>query len=93
MEYLLTLLALNLLCHPQCAVNVVTWSPFSPDVFLSCSSDCTVQLWKHNHLCPLLTFICIHGAVQDIKWSPRHAGMFGVVSERQLEIWDLSLNM
>ncbi|XP_056913206.1 dynein axonemal intermediate chain 4 isoform X1 [Takifugu flavidus] len=76
-----------------CAVNVVTWSPFSLDVFLSCSSDCTVQLWKQNHLHPLLTFICIHGAVEDIKWSPRHATLFGVVSNRQLEIWDLSLNI
>lgn len=89
MEYLL----IALLCHSQCAVNVVTWSPFGLDVFLSCSSDCTVQLWKQNHLRPLLTFICIHGAVEDIKWSPRHATLFGVVSNRQLEIWDLSLNM
>lgn len=80
-------------CHSQCSVNAVAWSPFSPDVFLSCSSDCTIQLWKQYHLRPLLTFMCVTGAVEDIKWSERQAAVFGAVSKRQLEIWDLSLNM
>lgn len=93
MEHLLTLLTLDLPCHPQCAVNAVAWSPFNPDMFLSCSSDCTIQLWKQYHRRPLLTFMCIAGAVQDIKWSQRQAAVFGAVSDRQLEIWDLSLNM
>ncbi|CAF96668.1 unnamed protein product, partial [Tetraodon nigroviridis] len=65
----------------------------NPDVFLSCSSDCTIQLWKQYHLRPLLTFTCITGAVEDIKWSQRQAAVFGAVSEKQLLIWDLSLNM
>lgn len=93
MEYLLSVLTLDFPRLPQCAVNAVSWSPFSPDVFLSCSSDCTIQLWKQHHLRPLLTFTSITGAVQDVKWSQRQATVFGAVSERQLEIWDLSLNV
>lgn len=74
-------------------MNAVVWSPFSPDVFLSCSSDCTIQLWKQYHRRPLLTFTCVTGTVEDIKWSQKQAAVFGAVSETQLLVWDLSLNM
>ncbi|KAG7220990.1 hypothetical protein INR49_001708, partial [Caranx melampygus] len=71
-------------------VNHVAWCPLSPDVFLSCSSDWTIQLWKQDHLKPVLSFTSAQRAVCDFKWSPQWATVFGVVSEGQLEIWDLS---
>uniref|UniRef100_A0A3Q4HSZ4 Dynein axonemal intermediate chain 4 n=1 Tax=Neolamprologus brichardi TaxID=32507 RepID=A0A3Q4HSZ4_NEOBR len=75
-----------------CPVNCVAWSPFNPDVFLSCSSDWTIQLWKQHHLKPVLGFTSAQKAVYDIKWSPKWPTVFGAVTEGQLEIWDLSLN-
>ncbi|XP_034468588.1 WD repeat-containing protein 78 isoform X3 [Hippoglossus hippoglossus] len=73
-----------------CPVNCVAWCPLSPDVFLSCSSDWTIQLWKQDHLHPVLGFTSTQRAVYDIKWSPKWATVFGAVNEGQLEIWDLN---
>ncbi|XP_037644614.1 dynein intermediate chain 4, axonemal isoform X2 [Sebastes umbrosus] len=73
-----------------CPVNCITWSPLSPDVFLSCSSDWTVQLWKQDHHSPMLSFTSTQRAVCDIKWCPKWATVFGAVNEGQLEIWDLN---
>ncbi|XP_030606878.1 dynein axonemal intermediate chain 4 [Archocentrus centrarchus] len=76
-----------------CPVNCVAWSPFNPDVFLSCSSDWTIQLWKQDHSKPLLGFTSTQKAVCDVKWSPKWATVFGAVNEEQLEIWDLNLSI
>uniref|UniRef100_A0A3B4X4W7 Dynein axonemal intermediate chain 4 n=1 Tax=Seriola lalandi dorsalis TaxID=1841481 RepID=A0A3B4X4W7_SERLL len=67
----------------------VAWCPHSPDVFLSCSSDWTIQLWKQDHLKPVLGFTSTQTAVCDVQWSPKWATVFGAVNEEQLEIWDL----
>lgn len=37
-------------------VYCVTWSPFLPDVFLSCGADWTVRIWHQDRLTPILTF-------------------------------------
>ncbi|XP_073346892.1 dynein axonemal intermediate chain 4 [Pagrus major] len=71
-------------------VSCVSWCPLRPDVFLSCSSDWAIQLWKWDHLSPLSGFTATQGAACDIKWSPKWATVFGAVNERQLEIWDLN---
>ncbi|KAK9539508.1 hypothetical protein VZT92_004609 [Zoarces viviparus] len=73
-----------------CPVNRITWSPLCPDVFLSCSSDWTIQLWKQDHHLPVFGFSSTQIAVCDIKWSPKWATVFGAVNEEQLEIWDLN---
>ncbi|XP_070701689.1 dynein axonemal intermediate chain 4-like [Pempheris klunzingeri] len=73
-----------------CAVNSIAWCPLSPDVFLSCSSDWTIQLWRRDYLNPVLGFTSTQRAVRDIKWSLKWATVFGAVNEGQLEIWDLS---
>ncbi|XP_028987572.1 dynein axonemal intermediate chain 4 [Betta splendens] len=73
-----------------CPVNGVAWSPFSPDVFLSCSSDWTIQLWKQDHPSPVLSFTSTQSAVCDVKWSPKWPTVFGAVNDEQLEIWNLS---
>ncbi|XP_069571998.1 dynein axonemal intermediate chain 4 [Brachyistius frenatus] len=73
-----------------CPVNCITWCPLDPDVFLSCSSDWTIQLWKQDQLNPVLSFASTQTAVCDVKWSPKWATVFGAVNEEQLEIWDLN---
>lgn len=76
----------------QGSVNHIEWSPFSPNVFLSCSRDETVQMWKQGR--PVMTFKSIHqGPVIFVKWSPNCSTLFGVVKEDHVEIWDLNLSM
>ncbi|RXM94229.1 WD repeat-containing protein 78 [Acipenser ruthenus] len=69
------------------------WSPFSPDVFLSCSADWTMQLWRQDLLKPVLSFTSTNRAVYDIMWSPKSSTVFGAVNEGSVEIWDLAASI
>ncbi|TVK90645.1 WD repeat-containing protein 78 [Bagarius yarrelli] len=71
----------------------VKWSPFCPDIFLSCSGDWTIQLWKQDHFIPVMSFTSIKTDVYDIMWSPFWATVFGAVSRDRLEIWDLGASL
>ncbi|KAI4891917.1 hypothetical protein NFI96_029999 [Prochilodus magdalenae] len=71
----------------------VTWSPFCSDVFLSCSADWTMQLWRQDLLTPVLSFTSTQKAVHDVMWSPRWATVFGAVNEGRVEIWDLGASI
>ncbi|GAA6215260.1 WD repeat-containing protein 78-like isoform X2 [Lates japonicus] len=73
-----------------CPVNHVEWSPFCPNVFLSCSSDWTIQLWKQGLCAPVLTFTSTQRAVYTVRWSPIHSAVFAAINGRQVEIWDLN---
>lgn len=72
----------------------VRWSPFVPSLFLSCSSDWTVRLWKEEKDTALLVFQSSTQSRQDLRWSCTNACIFGTVSDDgRLEIWDLSLSV
>ncbi|XP_075037964.1 dynein axonemal intermediate chain 4 isoform X2 [Mixophyes fleayi] len=73
-------------------VYKLAWSPFSPDVFLSCSADWCIHLWRQDILKPILTFSATTNAVHDIMWSPTLPLVFGAVNENRIEIWDLSVS-
>lgn len=73
-----------------CPVSCVSWSPLSPDMFLSCSPDWTIQLWRQDVFVPALSFMSARRAALDVKWSPKWATVFGSVHDGQLEIWDLN---
>ncbi|XP_056244301.1 dynein axonemal intermediate chain 4-like isoform X2 [Seriola aureovittata] len=72
-------------------VNHVEWSPFSPDAFLSCSSDWTIQLWRQSQRTPVLSFTSTQKAVYTASWSPNHSTVFAAINGRQMEIWDLNI--
>ncbi|XP_041912029.1 dynein intermediate chain 4, axonemal [Alosa sapidissima] len=74
-------------------VYKIEWSPFCTDVFLSCSSDWTVQLWQQDFCTPVLSFTATHRPVHDIKWSTTWPTMFGAVNEGRVEIWDLAVSI
>ncbi|KAM9351985.1 dynein axonemal intermediate chain 4-like [Symphorus nematophorus] len=76
--------------HPTCPVNQIEWSPFSSDVFLSCSSDWTIQLWKQDCSSPVLSFTSTQKAVYGVRWSPNWSTIFAAVKANQVEIWDLN---
>ncbi|CAL9688416.1 unnamed protein product [Knipowitschia caucasica] len=67
----------------------VSWSPLSPGLFLSCSSDWSLKLWREERSGPVLVLSSPYRAVLDSCWSPQSATVIGAVSEAQLEIWDL----
>ncbi|XP_049929482.1 dynein axonemal intermediate chain 4-like [Epinephelus moara] len=71
-------------------VNHVEWSPFSSDVFLSCSSDWAIKLWKQDLLTPMLSLTSAQKAVSAVRWSPNWSTIFAAISGQQVEIWDLT---
>ncbi|KAM9326967.1 dynein axonemal intermediate chain 4 [Gastrophryne carolinensis] len=73
-------------------VYKLAWSPFCPDVFLSCSADWFIHLWRQDILKPVLTFSATTNAVHDIMWSPTSPLVFGAVNENRVEIWDLGVS-
>jgi len=68
-------------------------SPFSSDVFLSCSADWTAKLWDSKVTeAPVHSFhsMDLKDVVHDISWSPNKATVFGsVTGDGRIEIWDL----
>ncbi|XP_018418587.1 PREDICTED: WD repeat-containing protein 78 [Nanorana parkeri] len=74
-------------------VYKLVWSPFCPDVFLSCSADWCIHLWRQDILKPILTFSATTNAVHDIMWSPTSPLVFGAVNEDRVEIWDLDVSI
>ncbi|XP_070563890.1 dynein axonemal intermediate chain 4-like isoform X1 [Ptychodera flava] len=73
-------------------VYKVQWSPFLPDIFLSCSADWSIRLWCQDQLQPLINFHSSTKAVMDVCWSPKSATVFACVNEGAVEIWDLNVN-
>ncbi|XP_013413827.1 WD repeat-containing protein 78-like [Lingula anatina] len=71
-------------------VYKIQWSPFVPDVFVSCSGDWTMRLWHQEHLQPVLSCYSSTKSVFDVCWSPRSSTVFACVNEARVEIWDLS---
>ncbi|CAG5957657.1 dynein axonemal intermediate chain 4-like [Menidia menidia] len=74
-------------------VNHIEWSQFYPDMFLSCSSDCTIHLWNQNSLSPVLSFSSIKSEVYSVHWSPNFSTVFAAIYRQQVEIWDLSASI
>ncbi|CAM5162488.1 unnamed protein product [Natator depressus] len=73
-------------------VYKIAWNPFSTDMFLSCSADWSIILWRQDSLRPILTFSSTTDVVHDIMWSPKSAFVFAAVNEGRVEIWDLSVS-
>lgn len=68
----------------------IEWSPFNPEVFLSCSGDWSIRLWHQDSLQPILNFFSSTKSVPDVTWSPQLSTVFACVNEGAVEVWDLS---
>ncbi|KAL1776590.1 WD repeat-containing protein 78 [Sigmodon hispidus] len=73
-------------------VYKVTWNPFCPDVFLSCSADWGVMIWHQETFKPFLSFYPTTYVVYDVAWSPKSAYIFAAANESRVEIWDLHIS-
>nr|XP_048309165.1 dynein axonemal intermediate chain 4 isoform X3 [Myodes glareolus] len=78
--------------HPKGPVYKVVWNPFCPDVFLSCSADWGVVIWRQETLKPFLSFYPTTYVVYDVAWSPKSAYIFAAANESRVEIWDLQVS-
>lgn len=74
-------------------VNCIEWSPFSPNFFLSGSSDRTVQLWKRDSPRPVLGFSSFQAEVLAVHWSPKWPAVFATLTAKRLEIMDLKTSI
>ncbi|NWW39390.1 WDR78 protein, partial [Panurus biarmicus] len=74
-------------------VYKVAWNPSSTEMFLSCSADWSILLWRRDSHSPLLTFTSVTAFVHDIKWAPKSPFIFAAVNERRVEIWDLTASI
>ncbi|KPI88915.1 dynein intermediate-chain-like protein [Leptomonas seymouri] len=61
------------------AVYTTRWSPFHPDVFLTCSADWTVKLWMKGSTSPLAVFD-LGDTVGDLAWAPYSSTVFAAVT-------------
>ncbi|KAG5492986.1 hypothetical protein JKF63_01567 [Porcisia hertigi] len=61
------------------AVYTTRWSPFHPNIFLTCSADWTVKLWMKGSPSPLVVFD-LGDAVGDIAWAPYSSTVFAAVT-------------
>jgi len=78
------------------AIYTVRWNTFHPDVFLSCSADWTVKLWKLSNNNPVMTFD-LNTSVGDVAWSPFSSTVFATITddekkEGKVRVFDLDVN-
>ena len=74
-------------------VEQIEWSPFHPNVFMTCSQDWSLKIWDHeasNH--PLFVFE-LGAAVGSCAWSFHSSTIFAAVTtDGKAHIFDLSAN-
>ena len=74
------------------AVYSLSFNPFHPGVFLSCSGDWQVKLWEMDCERPVMSFDLGCG-VGDVCWSPFDSCVFVVVTaDGRLRLFDLAVN-
>ncbi|XP_014874163.1 WD repeat-containing protein 78-like [Poecilia latipinna] len=80
---------LDTYCKHPSPVTHIEWSPIYSDVFLSTSSDGTIQLWKVDTLNPKMSFTSVQSIVDSVKWSPNCGTVFAAIYRHRVEVWDL----
>nr|XP_060629680.1 dynein axonemal intermediate chain 4 [Anolis sagrei ordinatus] len=73
-------------------VYKLAWNPFSTEIFLSCSADWSIMLWRQDSVRPIMTLSSTTNVLYDIMWSPHSPYVFAAANESQVEIWDLSVS-
>ncbi|XP_010008637.1 PREDICTED: dynein intermediate chain 1, axonemal, partial [Nestor notabilis] len=74
------------------AVDSVSWNPYHPKVFISCSSDWTVKIWDHTIKTPMFVYD-LNSGVGDVAWAPYSSTVFAAVTtDSKAHVFDLSIN-
>ncbi|XP_051498697.1 dynein axonemal intermediate chain 1 [Apus apus] len=73
-------------------VDSISWNPYHPKIFISCSSDWTVKIWDHTIKTAMFVYD-LRCAVGDVAWSPYSATVFAAVTTNcQAHVFDMSIN-
>ncbi|VDO05159.1 unnamed protein product [Rodentolepis nana] len=75
------------------SVYSLRYSPFIPEVFLSCSADWTIRLWHEERAESCHTMATHSSSVNDVAWSPNNGAVFVCTNEGNIEIWDLERSL
>lgn len=68
----------------------VTWNPFHPKVFGSCSADWTIKIWHYKVYTPLIVYD-MQSAIGDLAWSPWCSTIFATVNVGgEIKFFDLN---
>lgn len=68
----------------------VSWNPFHPKVFASCSADWTIKIWHYKTFAPLIVYD-MQSAIGDLSWSPWCATIFATVNvSGDIKFFDLN---
>ena len=71
-------------------VYTVSWNPFHPKVFGSCSADWTIKIWHYKAFAPLIVYD-MQSAVGDLAWSPWCSTIFATVNvSGDIKFFDLN---
>lgn len=71
-------------------VYSIDFSPFSPKIFLTASSDWKIRIWIENILEPIMEYSVGFDAVRMACWSPLHPTIIASCTQNAVQIWDLS---
>jgi dynein intermediate chain 1 len=68
----------------------VSWNPFHPKVFASCSADWTIKIWHYKTFAPLMVYD-MQSAIGDLSWSPWCSTIFATVNvSGDIKFFDLN---
>ncbi|XP_046405485.1 dynein axonemal intermediate chain 4-like isoform X2 [Ischnura elegans] len=81
---------LDIVMAHQGPVYSVQFSPFCPNILLTCGGDWTMRLWIKGVEEPLLLIRTAMEAVMKAVWSPVHSTIIVSISGNELALWDLS---
>ena len=74
-------------------IETIEWSPFHPNVFMTCSQDWTLKIWDHTASSSPLFIFDLNAAVGSCCWSYHSATVFAAVTiDGKAHIFDLSAN-
>ncbi|KAI9293260.1 WD40 repeat-like protein [Neoconidiobolus thromboides FSU 785] len=70
----------------------VNWNLIKKDLFLSCSWDKTIKVFRPDRAVSIATFKEHSGCVYEASWSPYDPDLFASVSgDHSLKVWDLKV--
>ena len=72
-------------------VYAIRWSPFVPGVFVTCSADWTLRIWREDKDEAVRVVTTGLHAIADCAWSPRASTVLVTVDEAGLSIWDFAV--
>jgi WD40 repeat protein len=72
-------------------VYAIRWSPFVPGVFVTCSADWTLRIWREDQEEAVRVVTTGSHTIADCAWSPRASTMLVTVDDTGLSVWDFAV--